>query len=59
MDPLNSTMPSLADAVLIETINNVTHQIVRYCSIFIFLFGSIGNILNVFVLSQLPFRLNP
>ncbi|CAF1137359.1 unnamed protein product [Rotaria magnacalcarata] len=59
MDPLNSTMPSLADAVLIETINHATHQIVRYCSIFIFLFGSIGNILNVFVLSQLPFRLNP
>ncbi|CAF3312903.1 unnamed protein product [Rotaria sp. Silwood2] len=59
MDQLNSTLSSLSDADLIATINYVALQIVRYFAICIFLFGSIGNILNVLVLSQLPFRLNP
>ncbi|CAF1221876.1 unnamed protein product [Rotaria sp. Silwood1] len=59
MDQLNSTMSSMSDADLIVAINNVTRQLVRYCSIFIFLFGSIGNILNVLILSQKQFRSNP
>ncbi|CAF4160739.1 unnamed protein product, partial [Rotaria sordida] len=59
MNQLNSTMISLSDANLIATIYNVTLQVVRYFSIFIFLFGSIGNILNVLALSQRVFRSTP
>ncbi|CAF4351299.1 unnamed protein product [Rotaria sp. Silwood2] len=59
MDQLNSTITSESDADLIATINNVTLQLIRYFSIFIFLFGSIGNILNVLILSQRSFRPNP
>ncbi|CAF3821387.1 unnamed protein product [Rotaria sp. Silwood1] len=59
MEQLNSTMSSLSNANLITTINYATLQIIRYFSIFIFLFGSIGNILNVLVLSQSSFRSNP
>ncbi|CAF4037047.1 unnamed protein product [Rotaria sordida] len=59
MNQLNSTMISLSDANLIATINNVTLQVVRYFSIFIFLFGSIGNILNILALSQRAFRSTP
>ncbi|CAF4844460.1 unnamed protein product [Rotaria sp. Silwood1] len=59
MDQLNSTVSSLLDANLIATIDYITLQLVRYFSIFIFLFGSIGNILNVLVLSQRAFRSNP
>ncbi|CAF3670988.1 unnamed protein product [Rotaria sp. Silwood1] len=59
MGQLNSTMFSLSDVDMIATINNATLQLVRYCSIFIFLFGSIGNILNVLILSQTSFRRNP
>ncbi|CAF2909263.1 unnamed protein product [Rotaria sp. Silwood2] len=58
MDQLNSTITSGSDADLIATIENVTLQLVRYFSIFIFLFGSIGNILNVLILSQRSFRSN-
>ncbi|CAF0999285.1 unnamed protein product [Rotaria sp. Silwood1] len=59
MEQLNSTMSSLSNANLITTVDYVTLQIIRYFSIFIFLFGSIGNILNVLVLSQSSFRSNP
>ncbi|CAF1400602.1 unnamed protein product [Rotaria sordida] len=59
MNQLNSTMSSLSSVNLIAAINNVTLQLVRYFSIFIFLFGSIGNILNVLALSQRVFRSNP
>ncbi|CAF3148210.1 unnamed protein product [Rotaria sp. Silwood2] len=58
MNHLNSTITSWSDADLIATIENVTLQLVRYFSIFIFLFGSIGNILNVLILSQRSFRSN-
>ncbi|CAF1274628.1 unnamed protein product [Rotaria sordida] len=39
--------------------NNATIQLNRYFSIFIFLFGIIGNILNILVLSQRNLRSNP
>ncbi|CAF0845323.1 unnamed protein product, partial [Rotaria sordida] len=52
-------MFSTADINLIEVLNNVSIQFNRYFSIFIFLFGTIGNILNCFVLSQSTLRLNP
>ncbi|CAF3731385.1 unnamed protein product [Rotaria sp. Silwood1] len=42
-----------------EILNNVSIQFNRYFSIFIFLFGTIGNILNCFVLSQPTLRVNP
>ena len=39
--------------------NNATTQLNRYFSIFIFLFGIVGNILNIAVLSQRNLRTNP
>ncbi|CAF3712297.1 unnamed protein product [Rotaria socialis] len=55
----NTTIPSIPNAALIATLNNATFQIIRYCSIFIFLFGTIGNTLNILVLSQSSFRSSP
>jgi hypothetical protein len=39
--------------------DNATTQLNRYFSIFIFLFGIIGNLLNMLVLSQRTLRSNP
>jgi hypothetical protein len=50
---------SSSDADAIAAWNNNSAQINRYFSIFIFLFGTIGNILNTFVLSQRELRTNP
>ncbi|CAF2983858.1 unnamed protein product, partial [Rotaria sp. Silwood2] len=44
---------------LILSLNNMSTQLNRYCSIFIFIFGVLGNILNCIVLSQRPLRKNP
>ncbi|CAF1032207.1 unnamed protein product [Adineta steineri] len=51
-------MSSPAEVDFITSINNVSAQINRYLSIFIFLFGTVGNILNILVLSQRSFCLN-
>ncbi|CAF5107079.1 unnamed protein product, partial [Rotaria magnacalcarata] len=51
----NTTIPSTSDAALIATLNNAAFQIIRYGSIFIFIFGTIGNTLNILVLSQSSF----
>ncbi|CAF3336469.1 unnamed protein product [Rotaria sp. Silwood1] len=40
-------------------LNSISSQLNRYFSIFIFIFGVIGNILNCIVLSQRPHRTNP
>jgi hypothetical protein len=48
-----------SNADLIVAWNNISSAINRYFSIFIFLFGTIGNILNILVLSQRPIRINP
>ena len=48
-----------SDAEFIVSINNISAQINRYFSIFIFLFGVTGNILNILVLFQRSFRSNP
>jgi hypothetical protein len=50
---------SSSDADAIAAWNNNSAQINRYFSIVIFLFGTIGNILNTFVLSQRELRTNP
>lgn len=50
---------SSSDAQFIAAINNISTQINRYLSIFIFLFGIFGNIFNVLVFSQRSFRKNP
>ncbi|UJR12139.1 hypothetical protein I4U23_016316 [Adineta vaga] len=42
-----------------DYINNLSIQMNRYFSIVIFLFGTIGNLLNICVLSQQIFRSNP
>ena len=43
----------------IESLNNVVTQMNRYFATFIFIFGSVGNILNILVLSQRSLRSNP
>jgi len=48
-----------SDADIVAAWNNISDGINRYFSIFIFLFGIIGNILNILVLSQRSLRINP
>jgi hypothetical protein len=50
---------SSSDANTIVAWNNTSAAINRYFSIFIFLFGTVGNILNAFVLSRPTLRTNP
>lgn len=50
---------SSSDASTIAAWNNTSAAINRYLSIFIYLFGTIGNILNALVLSQRTLRSNP
>ncbi|CAF0838105.1 unnamed protein product [Adineta steineri] len=45
-----SSLSSSADRVL--TLNNIVTQANRYFATFIFIFGCVGNIMNIFVLSQ-------
>ncbi|CAF4279916.1 unnamed protein product [Rotaria socialis] len=52
-------MSSRSDATLVATLDDTTFQIIRYGSIFIFLFGTIGNAFNILVLSQSSFRSSP
>ena len=56
---MSEQMLSSSDTDLITLLNNVSMQLNRYFAIFIFLFGTIGNIINVLVLSQRPLRSNP
>ncbi|CAF3388252.1 unnamed protein product [Rotaria sp. Silwood1] len=49
---------SSSDTYTIAAWNNTSAAVNRYFSIFIFLFGTIGNILNILVLSQRPLRTN-
>lgn len=44
---------------LIEILDDISIQFNRYFTIFIFLFGTIGNLLNCLVLSRSCLRLNP
>jgi hypothetical protein len=44
---------------LILSLNNASSQLNRYFSIFIFIFGIFGNLLNCLVLSQRSLRTNP
>ncbi|CAF0930687.1 unnamed protein product [Rotaria sordida] len=53
---LSSTTP---DATLIASWNNMLAHVNYYFSIFLFIFGVIGNILNILVLSQRSLRSNP
>ena len=43
----------------INLINNITLQVNRYMTLLIFLFGTIGNLLNIIVFIQPALRLNP
>jgi hypothetical protein len=52
-------MSSSSDASLIASLSNASTQINRYFGIFIFVFGIVGNTLNILVLSQRPLRSNP
>jgi hypothetical protein len=52
-------MSSSADVNLIASLNNVSAMLNRYFAIVIFIFGTIGNILNLFVLAQPTLRSNP
>ncbi|CAF1232249.1 unnamed protein product [Adineta ricciae] len=50
---------SASGADLITLLSNASTQINRYLAIFIFLFGTIGNIFNILVLTQKSLRSNP
>jgi hypothetical protein len=54
---MSSLSPS--DIRTIEILSIISHQLNRYFTLFIFLFGLIGNILNTLVLSQRTLRTNP
>ncbi|CAF3713077.1 unnamed protein product [Rotaria sp. Silwood1] len=49
---------SSSETSSIASLNNVMLQINRYCTIFILLFGFVGNILNILALSQRNLRSN-
>jgi len=51
-------MSNSTDDFTIILINNISLQVNRYMILFVFLFGTIGNLLNVIVLSQSIFRSN-
>lgn len=50
---------NFSDAIFIANLTAISAQINRYLSILIFLFGTIGNILNCLALSQRTLRSNP
>ncbi|CAF1120321.1 unnamed protein product [Rotaria sordida] len=52
-------MSSSSDANLIAALNNASTQLNRYFGIFIFLFGMVGNTLNICILLQRALRSNP
>jgi hypothetical protein len=52
-------MSSSSDASLIALLNNVSLQLNRSFAVFIFLFGVVGNLFNMLVLSQRTLRSNP
>ncbi len=52
-------MSSSADASLIASLTDVSNTLNRYFAIVIFIFGTIGNILNFFTLLQPTLRSNP
>ncbi|CAF2774515.1 unnamed protein product [Rotaria sp. Silwood2] len=52
-------MSASSDLYSADILKNVSIQFNRYFSIFIFIFGTVGNILNCFVLSQPTLRINP
>jgi hypothetical protein len=52
-------MSSSSDNNTALLLNNLTIQFNRYFGIFIFIFGIIGNLLNILVLSQKTLRKNP
>ncbi|CAF0862595.1 unnamed protein product [Rotaria sordida] len=47
-----------SNETIIEVLHHATIQFNRYLSIIIYLFGTVGNILNVIILSQKKFRSN-
>jgi uncharacterized membrane protein (DUF485 family) len=57
--PLNSSAPSsTSDEQLISHLKTIISRINVYLGILIFVFGIVGNILNILILSQRPLRSN-
>ncbi|CAF2182873.1 unnamed protein product [Rotaria magnacalcarata] len=56
---LSSFSSTTSDAILIASWSRISTNINCYFSIFLFVFGVIGNILNILVLSQRSLRSNP
>jgi hypothetical protein len=54
-----SPSSSTASVNLTASLDNIFAQIQCYFSIFLFIFGTVGNILNILVLSQRSLRSNP
>jgi hypothetical protein len=52
-------MSNTTDTSTINLINKISSELNGYMTLFVFLFGIIGNILNIFILSQSTLRSNP
>jgi len=52
-------MSNTTDASSINLLNNISSELNRYITLFVFVFGTIGNILNILILSQATLRSNP
>ncbi|UJR30150.1 hypothetical protein I4U23_017690 [Adineta vaga] len=52
-------MSNSTDTVQIALLNNISSLLNRYITLFVFLFGTIGSLLNIIVLSQPILRKNP
>jgi hypothetical protein len=50
---------STSNDFTITSINDISSQLNRYMALFIFLFGTIGNLLNIIFISQAILRSNP
>ncbi|CAF3412983.1 unnamed protein product [Rotaria sp. Silwood1] len=59
LSPSSSLSSTTTDAMAIASWSNMSTRINCYFSIFLFIFGVIGNILNILVLSQRSLRSNP
>jgi len=47
------------DAATIALLNSISSELNRYITLFVFIFGTIGNLLNILIFSQASLRTNP
>ncbi|CAF1003013.1 unnamed protein product [Adineta ricciae] len=52
-------MSNTTDSTMVALLNNISSRLNSYITFLVFLFGTIGNILSIIVLSQARLRVNP